>query len=81
MQPFLDEKLDGPWVAGQAYAIKGAGTADGAVFAAVRTEDYALFVRITIPTDPEVNQARDAVEFYERRGEEPPAGLDEQGEG
>lgn len=79
LQPFLDEKLDGSWVAGQAYAIKGAGTAHGSVFVAVRNEDYALFVSITIPTDPEVSQARDAADFYERRGEEPPAGLDEQG--
>jgi hypothetical protein len=79
LKPFLDKELDGPWVAGQAYAIKAAGSYRGSVLAAVRTEDYALFIMIGTPMDPEVSQALTAVEFYEKRGEKPPAELNEQG--
>jgi hypothetical protein len=79
LKPFLDKKLDGPWAAGHAYAIKASGGSRGSMLAAVRTEDYALFVMIETPMDPEVSQALTAVEFYEKRGEKPPAELSEQG--
>lgn len=77
LQPFVDQKMNGSWKEGQAYAVRSSDAGPGSVFTAVRAADYALFITVEIPMDPEVAQAQRYAESYKSRGEKPPAELND----
>lgn len=75
LTPIIDEELTGPWQEGIAYAMPSAGGHQGAAFAAVRADDYALFVTVNYPMDPEVSQLLRYAMSYEQDGEPVPDHL------
>lgn len=75
LEPIIDEKLTGPWQEGVAYATPSAGSYRGAAFAAVRADDYALFVTVNYPMDREVSALRRYAHSYVEDGEPVPDHL------
>lgn len=75
LEPIIDEKLTGPWQEGLAYATPSAGVHRGTAYAAVRAADYALFVSVDYPMDPEVSQLMRYAKSYVDDGEPLPDHL------